>query len=149
MTALRLLFLDAAWDFWGHRPQKQTCMQTRNRLSKEWTSTGGPGGRAAMRSEPWVWPKVGDAGTSAAGAVPLRSAQKMGQQKKKKEWRPTTPQEMKLCIFIQCVSVRVWHARTSTGQPVLVNQPTAVSRCCRWCHIPEPICKDQPIFPIN
>ena len=23
-------------------------------------------GRAAMRNEPWVWPKVGDAGTSGA-----------------------------------------------------------------------------------
>ena len=39
-----------------------------------WTSGGG----AAMRNEPWVWPKVRDAGTSGAGAVPLRS----GQQKK-------------------------------------------------------------------
>ena len=34
-----------------------------------------------MRNEPWVWPKVGDAGTSGAGAVPARSAQ-MEQQKK-------------------------------------------------------------------
>ena len=33
-----------------------------------------------MRNEPWVWrPKVGDAGTSGAGAVPLRSTQMMGQ----------------------------------------------------------------------
>ena len=31
-----------------------------------------------MRNEPWVWPEVGDAGTSGAGAVPLRSAQLMG-----------------------------------------------------------------------
>ena len=31
-----------------------------------------------------MWPKVGDAGTSGAGAVPLRSAQMMGQRKKKK-----------------------------------------------------------------
>ena len=38
-----------------------------------------------MRNEPWVWPKVGDAGTNDAGAVPLRSAQMMGQQKKKKK----------------------------------------------------------------
>ena len=36
-----------------------------------------------MRNEPWVWPEVGGAGTSGAGAVPLRSAQMMGQQKKK------------------------------------------------------------------
>ena len=36
-----------------------------------------------MRNEPWVWPEVRDAGTSGAGAVPLRSAQLMGQQKKK------------------------------------------------------------------
>ena len=39
----------------------------------------------AMRNEPWVWPEVGDAGTSGAGAVPLRSAQLMEQQKKRKE----------------------------------------------------------------
>ena len=43
-----------------------------------WTSGGG----AAMRNEPWVWPKVGDAETSSAGVVPLRSAQMMGQLKK-------------------------------------------------------------------
>ena len=29
-----------------------------------------------------MWPEVRDAGTSGAGAVPLRSAQLMGQQKK-------------------------------------------------------------------
>ena len=40
-----------------------------------------------MRNELWVWPKVGNAGTSGAGAVPLRSAQMMGQQKKKKKKR--------------------------------------------------------------
>ena len=38
-----------------------------------------------MRNEPWVWPEVRDAGTSGAGAVPLRSAQLMGQQKKKEK----------------------------------------------------------------
>ena len=38
-----------------------------------------------MRNEPWVWPEVGDAGTSGAGAVPLRLAKMMGQQKKKKK----------------------------------------------------------------
>ena len=38
-----------------------------------------------MQNEPWVWPEVGDAGTSGAGAVPLKSAQLMGQQKKKKK----------------------------------------------------------------
>ena len=32
-----------------------------------------------------MWPEVRDAGTSGAGAVPLRSAQLMGQQKKKKK----------------------------------------------------------------
>ena len=36
-----------------------------------------------MRNEPWVWPEVRDAGTSGAGAVPLRSAQLMGQKKTK------------------------------------------------------------------
>ena len=46
-----------------------------------WTSGGG----AAMRNEPWVWPEVGDAGTSGAGAVPLRSAQMMGKQTKQKQ----------------------------------------------------------------
>ena len=38
-----------------------------------------------MRNEPWVWPEVRDAGTSGAGAVPLRSAQMMGQQQQKKK----------------------------------------------------------------
>ena len=38
-----------------------------------------------MQNEPRVWPKVGDAGKSGVGAVPLRSAQMMGQQKKKKK----------------------------------------------------------------
>ncbi len=38
-----------------------------------------------MRNEPWVWPEVGDAGTSGAGAVPLRSAQLMGQQQQQQQ----------------------------------------------------------------
>ena len=38
-----------------------------------------------MWNMPWVWPEVGDAGTSDAGAAPLRLAQMMGQQKKKKK----------------------------------------------------------------
>ena len=38
-----------------------------------------------MRNERWVWPEVRDAGTSGAGAVPLRSAQMMGQLKKKRK----------------------------------------------------------------
>ena len=38
-----------------------------------------------MRDEPWVWPEVGNVGTSGAGAVPLRSAQMMGQQQQKKK----------------------------------------------------------------
>ena len=38
-----------------------------------------------MRNEPWVWPEVRDAGTSGAGAVPLRSAQLMGQKKEKRK----------------------------------------------------------------
>ena len=37
-----------------------------------------------------MWPEVGDAGTSGAGALPLRSAQMMGQQKKKKKRRRST-----------------------------------------------------------
>ena len=44
---------------------------------------------AAMRNEPWVWPKVGDAGTSGAGAVPLRSVQMMGQQKNREKNQQT------------------------------------------------------------
>ena len=35
-----------------------------------------------MRNEPRVWLEDGDAGMSSAGAVLLRSAQMMGQQKK-------------------------------------------------------------------
>ena len=38
-----------------------------------------------MRNEPWVWPEVRDAGTSGAGAVPLRSAQLMGQQQQQQQ----------------------------------------------------------------
>ena len=38
-----------------------------------------------MRNEPWVWPEVRDAGTSGAGAVPLRSAQLMGQKKEEEK----------------------------------------------------------------
>ena len=38
-----------------------------------------------MRNELWVWLEVGDAGTSGARAVPLRSAQMMGQEKRKKK----------------------------------------------------------------
>ena len=37
-----------------------------------------------MWNDPWVWPEVRDAGTSGAGAVPLRSAQMMGQQQTNK-----------------------------------------------------------------
>ena len=40
-----------------------------------------------MRNEPWVWPEVGDAGTSGAGAMPLRSAQLMGQKKEEEKKR--------------------------------------------------------------
>ena len=38
-----------------------------------------------MWNERWVWPEVRDAGTSGAGAVPLRSAQMMGQQKQQQQ----------------------------------------------------------------
>jgi len=38
-----------------------------------------------MWNEPWVWPEVGDAGMRGMGAVPLRSAQMMGQQKTKQK----------------------------------------------------------------
>ena len=47
-----------------------------------------------MRNERWVWPEVRDAGTSGAGAVPLRSAQMMGQQKKKKKKKNTKKTHM-------------------------------------------------------
>ena len=52
-----------------------------------------------MRNEPWVWLEVRDAGTSGAGAVPLRSAQLMGQQKKKKN-------VAKECLVLDIVSVK-------------------------------------------
>ena len=42
-----------------------------------------------IRDRPWVWPEVRDAGTSGAGAVPLRSAQLMEQKKNEKK-RPFT-----------------------------------------------------------
>ena len=61
------------------------------------TSCGPLDGGAAMRNEPWVWrPKVGDAGTSGAGAVPLRSAQMMGQQQQnqKKEEKMKMQEEV-------------------------------------------------------
>ena len=35
-----------------------------------------------------MWPEVRDAGTSGAGAVPLRSAQMVGQQKKTQTNKP-------------------------------------------------------------
>ena len=38
-----------------------------------------------MRNESWVWPEVGDAGTSGAGAVPLTSEQMMGQQQQQQQ----------------------------------------------------------------
>jgi len=43
-----------------------------------------------MQNEPWVWPEVGDAGTSGAGAVPLKSAQLMGQQNNNNNNKKTT-----------------------------------------------------------
>ena len=55
-----------------------------------------------MRNEPWVWPEVGDARTSGAGAVPLRSAQLMGQQKEEKK------KEKKRKIFLVQFSSR-WY----------------------------------------
>ena len=51
-----------------------------------------------MRNEPWVWLEVRDAGTSGAGAVPLRSAQMMGQQKKKKK---------KLCMVLMWMVILI------------------------------------------
>ena len=52
-----------------------------------------------MRNEPWVWPEVEGAGTSGAGAVPLRSAQLMGQQKKKK--KKTPPGQLRSCVKVE------------------------------------------------
>ena len=51
-----------------------------------------------MQNEPWVWLKVGGAGTSGAGAVPLRSAQMMGQQNKQTKQTKTT--FVSLCCFL-------------------------------------------------
>ena len=53
-----------------------------------------------MRNEPWVWPEVGDAGTSGAGAVPLRSAQMMGQQKKKKKKKKSRQQMARYAVIV-------------------------------------------------
>ena len=51
-----------------------------------------------MRNEPWVWPEVGGAGASGAGAVPLRSAQMMGQQKKKKRFQQCCDREPRTSV---------------------------------------------------
>ena len=56
-----------------------------------------------MRNEPWVWPEVRDAGTSGAGAVPLRSAQLMGQQKKKK----ITVYWLSFCSLIKVITIKI------------------------------------------
>ena len=53
-----------------------------------------------MRNEPWVWPEVRDAGTSGAGAVPLRSAQLMGQKKKKKKKKKKKIWELETSVLI-------------------------------------------------
>ena len=50
-----------------------------------------------MRNEPWVWPEVRDAGTSGAGAVPLRSAQMMGTATTKKKKKKSVMQIRKRC----------------------------------------------------
>ena len=49
------------------------------RQQSDVSSCGPQGGGAAMQNEPWVWPEVRDARTSGMEAVPLRSAQMMGQ----------------------------------------------------------------------
>ena len=56
-----------------------------------------------MRNEPWVWPEVGDAGTSGAGAVPLRSAQMMGQQKKRRKKKGKKRRKKRMrCVDTLC-----------------------------------------------
>ena len=66
---------------WHVRKREQTTGDVSPIL---WT----PGGGASVRREPWVWPEVGMPGQAArAGAVPLRSAQRMEQQRQQ---RPTT-----------------------------------------------------------
>ena len=56
-----------------------------------------------MRNKPWVWPKVGDAGKSGAEAVPLRSAQMIGQQKKNTQQKEKAKKDVqtsrKLSVF--------------------------------------------------
>ena len=71
-----------------------------------------------------MWPKVGNAETSGAGAVPLRSAQMMGQQKKKKS--------LPVCL----------HASLSSNHkdlPVTTTISVAVHRCTRF----------DPTLPVN
>ena len=72
-----------------------------------------------MRNEPWVWPEVRDAGTSGAGAVPLRSAQMMGQQKKKKS-----------LTFVRCQCCHLLEIRSvlSFGRCIVVTGMEGVSR---------------------
>ena len=61
---------------------------------------------------------MGDAGTSGAGAVPLRSAQMMGKQKKKKEVG-TPPVRSNLCTLRIAVSTAVGKKVTETEKQLL------------------------------
>ena len=61
-----------------------------------------------MRNEPWVWPEVGDAGTSGSEAVPLRSAQMMGEQKKrKKKKKPIKTTGAESCLNTETICTNV------------------------------------------
>ena len=90
-------------------------------------------GRGRDADEPWVWPEVGDAGTSGAGAVPLRSAQLMGQREKNKK----CPLQLQ-CPVAMLTTVAVTrcyaHYRFS---PVAMSSTDAVSRCYVHykCHV--------------
>ena len=53
-----------------------------------------------MQNEPWVWPEVGDAGTSGAGAVPLKSAQLMGQQNNNNKNKNVKPVESVISKYL-------------------------------------------------
>ena len=79
-----------------------------------------------MRNEPWVWLEVGDAGTSGARAVPLRSAQMMGQEKRKKKEKEAGlagDQKNKILLLITLMWIGPSFGRLPIGviAPVIKN----------------------------
>ena len=85
-----------------------------------------------MRNEPRVWPEVGDAGTSGAGAVPLRSAQMMGQQKKKKKKKRVMFQVHRTKYFKH--PVKLFHQKQTQSVVLLFCYHAATTRYPCACH---------------